>query len=98
MIFFKKTKMCDNCKDIKTIKRISGSEEYLAILENMKALLLSEKYEMFASNHPIDAVIDENGYWVDDGIWHTIRCKECGMLFTCSVDTYHGFGSFKKGK
>ena len=88
--------MCYNCKTIQTVKQIKSAEEYLAILEDMKALVARGKYELFACSHPIDAVKNENGFWVDDGIWHTIKCKECGTFFTCSVDTYHGRGSFEK--
>ncbi len=94
----KKSRMCDNCKHIRIVKQIKSEEEYLTIIEEIKKLLSDGKYEMVANNCPIDALKTEDGYWVDDGIWHTIQCKECGTLFTCSVDTYHGFGSFRKGK
>ena len=29
---------------------------------------------------------------------HMVRCKHCGQVFTCVVNTYRGSGSFKKGK
>ena len=28
---------------------------------------------------------------------HMVRCKHCGQVFTCVVNTYRGSGSFKKG-
>ena len=90
--------MCDRCRKIKTVKQIKSEEEYLTILEGIKKLLSNEKYDMVANNCPIDVVKTEDGYWADDGIWHTIKCKDCGAFFTCSVDTYHGFGSFRRDK
>ena len=81
-------------------KSLGGDNTITSTILNRhrQSILSSEKYEMVANNCPIDALKTEDGYWVDDGIWHTIQCKECGTLFTCSVDTYHGFGSFRKGK
>lgn len=97
--FFKrKLNTCENCKDMKTIKNFSTPEKYLAALERIKELLASGDYEMEYSDCPLDKVKDENGYWIDDIIVHKIKCKQCGAVFICSCDTYHGKGSFRKGK
>lgn len=97
-MFFRKNKsMCYDCKSVATADVIGPSEYmYTATLEYVKALLASGNYEMVAYSHPIDALKDQNGYWVDDLIFHTIECKRCGTRFVCSCDTYHGRGRFTK--
>ena len=40
---------------------------------------------------------NNSGQWVDDIIYHTIKCPKCGQIFTCSINTYRGGGSFTRG-
>ena len=101
MFLKKKRQMCEDCKNVRIIKhfdRFAWDKEYIATAAYIQELLASGKYEMFTCNHPIDALLDENGCWVDDVIWHSIKCVQCNTLFTCSCDTYHGSGSFRKGE
>ena len=44
-----------------------------------------------------DRVKTEDG-WADETMAHMIRCKHCGQIFTCVVNTSRGSGHFKKGK
>lgn len=97
MFFRKSNKMCYDCQSIATVRCIGPNEYmYTAILEYVKALLATGNYEIVACNHPVDEVKDKDGYWVDDGIWHTIQCKQCGTRFVCSCDTYHMRGHFRR--
>ena len=98
MLFKRKSKMCDNCRNIKVIKRFSSPDTYLSVLEQVKELLASGNYKIEFSSCPIDKVKDENGYWYDDSTAHRIKCKQCGTNFICSCDTYHGIGRFEKTK
>ena len=98
MLFKRKSIMCDNCKNIKVIKRFPAPDTYLSALEQVRVLLASENYEIEFATCPIDKVKDANGYWVDDSIAHQIKCKQCGTSFICSCDTYHGIGRFEKTK
>ena len=89
--------LCDTCKNIKT-GEIETPEEYLNTLSHLNDLIKNENYEMFIGKYPIDAVQDENGKWVDDSIYHEIKCKKCGAHISCDCDTYHGRAYLKVGK
>ncbi|MBQ8848998.1 MAG: hypothetical protein IJ011_01540 [Clostridia bacterium] len=84
--------LCDACKNIKA-GPLESPEEYLDALEQIKDLIASGNYEMVVSDNPIDAVLDENGRWVDDTISHIVKCKKCGAFVHCYCDTYHGKGN-----
>ena len=45
----------------------------------------------------LEKVKTEDG-WADEIMAHTVRCKHCGQIFTCVVNTWRGSGHFKKGK
>lgn len=92
MILFKKA--CDRCQTIKMVKSLKTTEEFFAILEELKRLLVSENYEYAGGNHPADTVKN----WPQDGLWHRIKCKHCGTVYTLWYDTFKGKGCFKKGK
>ena len=49
------------------------------------------------STCPLEKVKTEDG-WADEIMAHMIRCKHCGQIFTCVVNTWRGSGHFKKGK
>ena len=83
--------LCDICKNVK-VGKFEDPEEYLEILSYLKEMIANDNYEMLASDYPIDAVQDENGYWVDDIISHIVKCKKCGAHIDCYCDTYHGKG------
>ena len=92
MILFKKT--CDMCKTIKTVKSLKTTEEFFAILEELKRLLVSENYEYAGGNNPADTIKN----WPQDGLWYRIKCKNCGAIYTLWYDAFKGKGYFKKGK
>ena len=57
------------------------------------------EFELIAeeSTCPLEKVKTEDG-WADEIMAHMIRCKHCGQIFTCVVNTWRGSGHFKKGK
>ena len=88
-------KMCEECINIKGVKRIKTTEEFFTILEEIKkSLLESGNYEYVGGNSPEETI----KRWPQDGLWHRIRCKSCGTYFTLWYDTFGGKGYFKKGK
>ena len=90
--------MCDNCKG--TILRDSfySPQDYMDCLDYIKQLIDSSKFNLTDGNCAIDKVKNDGGYWVDDIIFHVICCNSCGKSFSCSVNTYRGSGSFKRGR
>ena len=42
--------------------------------------------------------VDEQGHWVDDIIYHSIKCPRCGQVYTCVINTYNGRGQVQKGR
>ena len=92
MILFKKT--CDKCRTIKTVKSFKTTEEFFAILEELKKLSASDDYEYVGGNNPADTI----RYWPQDGLWYRIKCKKCGAIFTVYYDIFWRSGCFKKGK
>ncbi len=57
------------------------------------------EFELIAeeSTCSLEKVKNEDG-WADEIMAHMIRCKHCGQIFTCVVNTWRGSGHFKKGK
>ena len=49
------------------------------------------------STCPLEKVKTEDG-WADEIMAHMIRCKHCGQIFTCVVNTWRGSEHFRKGK
>lgn len=91
------SELCDICKNIE-VKEFETPKEYFDVLLYLKELTESENYEMFSGDYPIDAVQDENGCWVDDIIFHELKCKKCGAIISCYCDTFHGKGHLIKIK
>lgn len=90
--------MCNCCSNIILRNSFYTPQAYDMCLVYIKELLNSGNFEMIEQNCELDHVKDENGHWTADIIFHAIRCKSCGQVFTCSVNTYHGRGYFKKGR
>jgi len=92
--------MCANCSDIilreKKDGGICSQQDYMNCLNYIQQLIDAKRFVLVFASCPLDKVKDENGYWFDDIIAHTIRCKSCGKCYTCSADTFHGGGSFEK--
>lgn len=93
--------MCEICKDIDIILRNSfySPRDYLNCLHYIEELVDSGAFILESGTCALDKVTNERtGCWVDDIITHVICCKACGQAFTCSCDTYHGRGGFRKGR
>ena len=93
------TAMCDYCHNIQIWKKFNAPRDYLACIEYIRQLVANGGFELLAeeSTCPLNQVKTEDG-WADEIMVHMIRCKHCGQVFTCVVNTYRGSGSFKKGK
>ncbi|MCL2579596.1 MAG: hypothetical protein FWE32_06145 [Oscillospiraceae bacterium] len=88
---------CETCMDVKLYEQFSSPGMYMACNNDLRALISSGGFELTSDSTPLDQIKNERGGWVDDTIRHVLRCKTCGQHFTCTVDTYHGGGSFRKG-
>jgi len=88
--------MCDECKN--TVLRIQfySPIDYLNCLDYIKSLLKTGKYEIANQTCDLDKIKDASGHWIEDIITHEISCKNCGQVFICSCDTFHGLGGFRK--
>lgn len=90
--------MCEICKNVKTIDFFHTPNEYLECLKYLQSLVDSGNFLFESKTCDIDKVKNENGCWIDDIISHVIKCKKCGQCYTCTVVTYRGSGSFRKGR
>lgn len=90
--------MCEGCRDINLRKEFCGPRDYLNCLRYIGKLVDSGAFALESGTCELNRVTDEAGCWVDDIIAHVIRCSTCGQAFTCSCDTYHGRGGFRKGR
>ena len=71
----------------------------LPVFDTIQQLVGQGEFELIAeeSTCPLEKVKTEDG-WADEIMAHMIRCKHCGQIFTCVVNTWRGSGHFKKGK
>jgi len=90
--------MCNNCDDIVLRDSFYSSEDYLNCLKYIQELIDTRHFTLAEKTCDLDKVKDENIHWVDDIIGHVIQCQKCEKYFSCYSDTYHGRGSFRKGK
>jgi len=84
--------LCQTCEGIELIKKFNHPDDFLECVERISQLI-EKDYALISGSLKVK---DENGYWVDDCIDIEIRCKTCGAVFHCFVDTYHGRGSFER--
>ena len=91
--------MCDYCHNIQEWKKFNAPKDYLACIEYIQQLVTNGGFELLEeeSTCPLNQEETEDG-WADEIMVHMVRCKHCGQVFTCVVNTYRGSGSFKKGK
>lgn len=89
---------CESCNDIRLVRLFRSPYEYLQCIGYIKELIAGGGFELAEGNCSLDEVKDNNGCWADDIIYHVIRCKECGQVFSCCCNTYRGGGGFKKGR
>lgn len=95
----KESLMCNYCCNIQLWKKFDSPKEYLECIEYINQLIGNGNFELIReeSTCSLNQVKTEKG-WADEIMVHTIRCKHCGQIFTCVVNTYRGSGSFRKGK
>ena len=90
--------VCKECSDIILWDNFYTPNQYQRCLAYINELLETGKYELIRATCNLDKVKNEEGCFVDDSIYHVIKCKKCGQVFTCYCNTYHGNGSFYKGE
>ena len=90
--------MCSVCDKVELREWFPTPNDYLECLSYIQSLIDSGAFEMESQTCDLDKVMDEDGYFVEDVISHTIRCKHCGQAFSCGIVTYRGSGSFEKGR
>ena len=91
--------ICDYCHNIQEWKKFNAPKDYLACIEYIQQLVTNGGFELLEeeSTCPLNQVETEDG-WADEIMVHMVRCKHCGQVFTCVVNTYRGSGSFKRVK
>lgn len=88
--------MCDYCSDIKLVGNIKSPQHYEEIIKYMIELVENMEFVSVDGNCELGCQ-KQDGKWVDDIIYNTIKCPKCNQKFTCSVNTYRGGGQFSKG-
>ena len=85
--------MCEHCRNIQTWRKFDAPKDYLACIAYIQQLVEQGEFELIAeeSTCPLEKVKTEDG-WADEIMAHMIRCKHCGQIFTCVVNTWRGSG------
>ena len=91
--------MCEHCRNIQTWRKFDAPKDYLACIAYIQQLVSEGEFELMQEESTclLEKVKTEDG-WADEIMAHMIRCKHCGQIFTCVVNTWRGSGHFKKGK
>lgn len=86
---------CQTCSQLEPMK-IKHPTDLMACIELMKKLIENGNFEKESSNFELMNPKTPDGFWQDDIMCYSIRCKECGQIYVCVCDTYHGNGHFAK--
>lgn len=86
--------ICKSCEDVVLQKKFYSVQAWLDCIEYIKELLESGRFDLIEATCDFDNIRDKNGKWSSDNIYYVIRCKNCGQVFRCYADTYHGSGEF----
>lgn len=89
--------MCDYCAKIELKNKFQTPNEYEKAVDYIKELIEIQHFVLIDGNCELGCHKDVNGRWIDDIIYHVVKCPECGQTYTCIVNTYRGGGSFSKG-
>ena len=89
--------MCDYCSKINFVERFSSPKDYEKTIEYIMELVEKEGFIFVEGTCPLGEH-RKDGCFIDDIIYHVIKCPKCEQEFTCIVNTYRGGGSFSKGK
>lgn len=90
-------KMCELCSSIQLKKSFSTPQDYENTIDYIKWLINEQGFIFVGGNCEVGNHMNDSGHWIADTIYHVIKCPKCGKVYTCFVDTYHGFGSFEEG-
>lgn len=86
--------MCDYCSNIKKTEDFSSPKLYEETIEYIKDLVENRGFIVVEGSCKLGEH-KKDGHWIDDIIYHIIKCPKCGKRFTCTVNTYRGGGSFE---
>ena len=86
--------MCDYCSNIKKTEDFSSPKLYEETIDYIKELVENRGFIVVEGSCKLGEHI-KDGHWIDDIIYHIIKCPKCGKRFTCIVNTYRGGGSFE---
>jgi len=86
---------CLHCFDVREVHNFISPERYEETIKYIKELIEKENFILVEGNCPIGEH-KKDGHWIDDIIYHVIKCPKCGWKFTCIVNTYRGSGSFTR--
>ena len=91
--------MCEHCRNIQTWRKFDAPKGLSGLYCLHSAVGVGGEFELMQeeSTCPLEKVKTEDG-WADEIMAHMIRCKHCGQIFTCVVNTWRGSGHFKKAK
>ena len=87
--------MCEVCSEITLRDEFYSPQDYLNCLNYISELLASNQFCIVNQTCSIKDVKDKSGCWVNDFIYHKIKCENCGKHFEAHANTYHGGGGFR---
>lgn len=90
--------MCEYCSTLKLVDFFRTPKDYESTINYIKLLIKEQGFIQVDGNCEIGCHKNEQGCWIDDIIYHVIKCPKCGQIYSCTVNTYRGGGSFKKGR
>ena len=71
--------MCDYCSEVNLVKCILTPREYEKIVKYIKELIEKDGFIFVEGNCAIGEH-KKDGYWIDDIVYHTIKCLKCGQV------------------
>lgn len=89
--------MCDYCSKIKLKDSFQTPDEYEKTIDYIKELINNQHFIFVEGSCELGCHKDTDGHWIDDVIYYIIKCPKCGQKYSCTVNTYRGGGSFRKG-
>ncbi len=89
--------MCDYCSEIELKDSFQTPSEYEKKIRYIKGLIDNKHFIFVEGSCELGGHKNADGNWIDDVIYHTIKCPKCGQIYSCTVNTYRGGGSFRKG-
>lgn len=88
---------CLVCSQLEALK-IRTPDDLIACIDMIKDLIANGEFERISSNFELEHPKTPEGWWQDDLMYYSIRCRVCGQAYSCVCDTFHGSGRFGKGE